>query len=430
MMKDILKEIILENQNLSLPDIIPRKLVLPLDLKIIISLVGSRRSGKTWLLYDTMNRLHKQGLPKEKILFLNFEDERLSFNTSSLDLIIQAYNELYPHIDLKDTYVFFDEIQNITGWERFVRRLFDTRTRNIFITGSNSKYLSTEIATELRGRTISYTVYPLSFSEYLDFQQVEKKLYPQKNKSTIVHYTEKFLTGGGFPETIAFDSNTRIKILQQYFNVMIFRDIVERYQVSNIDALKFFIKKVFAGVTKPFSVNKTYNELRSMGYKISNKYLYNYFHYCNDVFLSQSISRFDYSEIKQAKSEKKSYIIDTGMLAAIEFSMSINRGKLLENMVFLEFLKAGKEIFYYKGINECDFIIRDEGRLFPAQVAWLIDDETTRERELKGLDEACEYLRLSEGIIITFDQEDTIRYRDKIVHIVPVYKYFLNAVTT
>lgn len=392
---------------------------------MIVSLIGSRRSGKTWLLYDLMNTLLYNGLEKEKILFLNFEDERLVFDTGSLDLIIQSYGELFPEIEFEDVYIFFDEIQNVPGWQKFIRRVYDTKTRNIFITGSNSKYLSTEIATELRGRTISYRVFPLSFSEYLDFNNVEKKLFTQKNKSTIVHFAEKYLTHGGFPETVFLDKQTRVKLLQEYFNVMIFRDVVERYQISNIDTLKFFIKKIFAGVTKPFSVNKAYNDLRSMGYKISNKYLYDYYNYCNDVFLCQSINRVDYSEIKQAKSDKKSYIIDNGLLSAIEFSTSSNFGKLLENLVFLEFLKAEKEIFYFKNQHECDFIVKDENNHAPFQVAWNLDDEETREREFKGLAEACKYLNVKEGIIISFDHEEEINYNGIGITAIPVYKYFL-----
>lgn len=424
-MKAIIKDIILENQNRELPVVFKRRLDVPLDLPVIVSLVGSRRSGKTSMLYHLMTTLHTNGLEKEKILFFNFEDERLTLDVANLDLIIQAYRELFPQTELKDVYLFFDEIQNVKGWEKFVRRLFDTVTRKIFITGSNSRLLSTEIATALRGRTISFTIYPLSYSEYLDFMQVDKNINTQKSRSTLIHYAEKFLINGGFPELISFDDHNRVKLLQEYFNVMIFRDIVERYQVSNTDALRFFIKKIFAGVSKPFSVNKAYNDLRSMGYKISNKYLYEYFNYCNDVFLCQSISKFDYSEIKQAKSEKKTYIIDTGLLSAIEFSVSKNQGKLLENMVFLEFLKSGKEIFYFKGQHECDFIVKEGNSYTPCQVSWNFDDSATRERELKGLNEACEYLGVNEGNILCFDHEEETTWNNKKVNVLPVYKFFL-----
>ncbi len=424
-MKTKLKEIILENQNYDFPSATARNTNIPLNLNLITSLIGARRSGKTYILYQKINELIKSGVKKEQILFLNFEDERLKLNTENLDQIIQAYTELFPETNLKNTYFFFDEIQNVSGWEKFVRRVFDTKSRHIFITGSNSKLLSTEIATELRGRTITYTIYPLSLSEYLDFNKVSKILYPQKNKSRIIHYTQKFLTEGGFPETIFLDKQNRLKLLQQYFNTMIFRDVVERYNISNIGTFKFFIKKIFAGVTKPFSVNKTYNDLKSLGYKVSNKYLYEYFDYCNTVFISQTINKFDFSEIKQEKSDKKAYIIDNGLLSAIEFSVSENNGKLLENMVALEFLKAGKEIFYFKNNKECDFIVKDKNNFSPVQVSYDIEDNDTKQRELKGLIEACKYLNVNKGTIITFDNEDKFSYKNTDVSVIPFYKYFL-----
>lgn len=424
-MKTTIKNIILENQDLDFPLIISRNIAIPTDLDIIISLIGARRSGKTYILYEIMKTLLKQGVKSKQILFLNFEDERLNLDREKLDLIIQAYTELFPELALKDCYFFFDEIQNVNGWEKFIRRIFDTKSRHIFITGSNSKLLSTEIATELRGRTITYTIYPLSLGEYLDFNKVDKKLYPQKYKSRVIHYTQKYLKTGGFPETVFLDEAIRIKILQEYFNVMIFRDIIERYKVANSETLKFFIKKLFSGITKPFSINKAYNDIKSLGYKISNKYLYAYFDYCNAVFISRSINKFDFSEIKQAKGDKKTYIIDNGLLSSIEFSVSENKGKLLENMVALEFLKAGKELFYFKKNYECDFIVRINNEMFPVQVAYELNNSDTKARELRGLKEACNYLKLKAGTIITFDDEDEFTYKDIKVNVVPVYKYFL-----
>lgn len=425
-MKHIIKDIIRENQYTALPQPMERNINIDIDSNIIVTLIGVRRSGKTYLLYDTILKLRKQGVLKEQIVFINFEDERLNLKTQDLDLILQAYTEMYPESDLSNVYFFFDEIQNVDGWQQFIRRLFDTKSQHIYITGSNTRLLSTEIATALRGRTISYVVYPLSLAEYLSFNQVDQLLYPQKNRSRIVHYTEKFLSNGGFPDTVNMPRPTRIKLLQQYFNVMIFRDIVERYSVTNVEVLKFFIKKIFTSVTKPFSINRVYNDLKSMGYKISNKYLYNYFEYCNDIFLSQSIDRFDYSSIKQAKSEKKTYIIDTGLLASIDFSISGNKGKLLENMVFMEFLKAGCEVFYFKNNYECDFIVKQGANYLPVQVSYEFINAETKKRELKGLAEACEYLKVNKGIIITFDHEETLQFDNIDVEFYPVYKYFLN----
>lgn len=424
-MKDVIKNIILENQSSKLPNIIERDLQIPINKDIIISLIGSRRSGKTYLLYQTIKEILVSGIPNKNILFINFEDERLNLKSENLDLIIQAYQELYPEIEINETYLFFDEIQNINGWEKFIRRIFDTKTRNIFITGSNSKLLSSEIATELRGRTITYTVYPLNFREYLKFSNTEPNLYPQSNKSKIINLAYKYLTEGSFPEALKFDRDTKTKLLQQYFNVMIFRDIVERYNISNIEALKFFIKKIFASITKPLSVNKIYNDLKSLGYNISNKYLYEFSNHCNAIFLTQNINKFNFSEIKQEKSDKKAYVIDNGLISAIEFSVSQNHGKLLENLVALEFLKNEKKIFYFKNNYECDFIVDDNNTFLPVQVCYELNDSDTKERELRALYEACKEIDSKTGIIITFDTEETLVYREINVTIVPFYKYFL-----
>lgn len=424
-MKKLVKNIILENQHTDIPEIIDRDIELPINKGIIISLIGARRSGKTYLLYQTINKLSGQGVSKKNILFVNFEDERLNLTSENLDIIIQSYQELYPEIKLKDVYFFFDEIQNISGWEKFIRRLFDTKSRNIYITGSNSKLLSTEIATELRGRTISYTVFPLNFKEYLRFNNTQPNLYPQSNKSKILHLCHKYLREGSFPDTLHLDGSFKQKLLQEYFNVMIFRDIVERYKVSNIEALKFFIKKVYANITKPLSVNKIYNELKSMGYNVSNKYLYEYLDYCNAVFITQNIQKFNFSEIKQAKSDKKTYVIDNGLLSSIEFSITQNQGKLLENLVAMEFLKSNKRIFYFKANRECDFIVEDQNSFLPVQVSYAMHDSETKERELRGLKEACLHLNTSKGTIITFDTEEHLRYEDIDVSVTPFYKYFL-----
>lgn len=423
-MKEIIKNIILENRHSDLPNFKKRNIIIPLHQNIIISLIGARRSGKTYILYQLINKLLEEGINKNQILFINFEDERLNLKSENLDLILQAYQEITPEISLNNVYLFFDEIQNITGWEKFVRRIYDTKTRNIFITGSNSKLLSTEIATELRGRTLTYTIYPLNFKEYLSFNNVEPNLYPQKNKSKILYLQQKYMLDGAFPEILNFDDFSKKRMLQQYFNVMIFRDIIERYNISNVETLKFFIKKIFASITKPFSVNKAYNDLKSMGYTTSNKYLYEYFDYCNAVFLSQNINKFNFSEIKQEKSDKKAYIIDTGLICAVEFSISQNFGKLFENMVALELLKNENQIYYFKNNYECDFIVQNNNTFVPIQVCYTFEDSETKERELRGLNEACQFLKTKTGTILTFDTEEELVYKDFDIKIIPFYKFF------
>ena len=424
-MKDMLKSIIKELQVKKLPDINPRKLQIPVNLPLIVSLIGARRSGKTYLLYSVIKQLIESGISRKNIIYLNFEDERLILQTSDLDFILQSYYELYPDIKLEECYFLFDEIQNIEGWEKFVRRIFDTQSKNIFITGSNSKLLSTEIATSLRGRTVTYTVFPLCLNEYLQFKNIDIDLYHPQKKAKLINYTARFINNGGFPEVINFEDDIRLRVLQNYFNTMIYRDIIERYKVSDAVMLKYFIKKIYAGIGKPLSINKIYNDLRSMNYKVSNNYLYDFEDYCNTVFMGISVPKFHFSEIKQEKADKKVYSIDTGLLSAIEFSTSKNNGKLLENMVLLEFVKLGYNVFYFKEKYECDFIVKKENKLLPIQVSYFLENDKTKEREIRGLIEACNKINIKEGIIITFDQKEEFEQQGINIKVIPVYQYFL-----
>ncbi|MCF6183770.1 MAG: ATP-binding protein, partial [Bacteroidales bacterium] len=319
--------------------------------------------------------------------------------------------------------------QNTQGWEKFIRRIFDTISTNIYITGSNSKLLSTDIATELRGRTISYTVYPLNFKEFLNFNNIKPEFYGTEQKNKVLLYSKKFLELGGFPEIVKLSDDLKIKKLQDYFNSIIYKDLIERYDISNPAILKFFIKKIFNNVTKPLSVNKIYNELKSLGYKISNNVLYEYLEYIQATFTAVLVNKFSYSPIKQAKSEKKAYTIDCGFLTAIDYSFSENYGKLLENMIATEVLKAEKEIMFFKEKKECDFIIKDKKKLTPMQVCYSTENQSTKERELKGLYEACKFLNIKKGKIITFEEENTLIYKDVEVEIIPAYKFMINLET-
>lgn len=424
--KETLKTIITNFHDKKLKRSFKRNIDLPINTNIIISVIGVRRSGKTFLLYETIKKLLKNKVPKQNILYLNFEDERIRLEQAELDQILQAYQELYPKIKLEECYFFFDEIQNTSGWEKFIRRIFDTISTNVFITGSNSKLLSTDIATELRGRTITYTVYPLSFKEYLVFNKTELNYYGTEQKNKILKLSKKFLLYGGFPELINQDETIVIKKLQDYFNSIIYKDLIERYEISNPTILKFFIKKIFANVTKPLSVNKVYNYLKSQGYKVSNNVLYEYLEYIKATFTAVLINRFDYSQIKQEKSEKKAYTIDTGFLTAIDYSFSENYGKLLENMIAMEILKAGKEIMFFKDKKECDFVIKDKNKLLALQVSYSVENEDMRKRAFEGLYTACKFLNLKKGQVVTFDEEFQTEYKGIEIEIVPAYKFMLN----
>lgn len=423
-MKTVFKNIISEFQVAKLPPVFKRNIVIPTDHQLIVSLIGARRSGKTFVLYSLMQDLLDAGLAKQKVLFVNFEDERLNIEAKDLGLMFEAYLELFPDLDLAECYLFFDEIQNIPGWEKFVRRIYDTKTKHIYVTGSNSKLLSTEIATSLRGRTLAYTIYPLSLLEYLRFNGVEVEYYVAEKRAKMLAYTRQFLLEGGFPETLGLRKNVQNNLLQSYFNTMIYRDIIERYGVSDVLVLKYFIKRVLHGVTSPLSVNKVYRDLSAMGYKVSNKSLYEFVSYCNTIFLTFSLNRFHFSELKQEKSNKKVYAIDTGMLRALDFGFSENYGKLFENMVALEFIKKGADLTYFSDRVECDFIVKDGNTYLPVQASYMMEEDSTRVRELRGLLAACKSLNYNRGLIITFDEESVLEQDGIQIEVVSAYKYF------
>lgn len=425
-MKDILKRIIVDFHTAKLKAIEHRKISLPTNTQSIISVVGARRSGKTYLLYDTIQTLILAGVSKENILFINFEDERLQLTQSNLDLILQAYMELFPKKNLGECYFFFDEIQNVSGWEKFIRRVFDTVSKHIFVTGSNSMLLSTEIATELRGRTLTFTVYPLSFSEFLQFTKTEPAVYGTAQSIAVKQKFDVFLKYGGFPELLYLPNEFKIMRLQDYYNSVIYKDLAERYRISDVQMLKFFLRKVLQGVGKPLSINKIYNDLKSMGYKTGNNVLYEYFEYIEAVFAVKVIPKFDFSEIKQLKSDKKAYAIDNGILSAIDYSFSENKGRLLENLIAMEFTKKNVPLMYFKDKIECDFVITNDSGYLPIQVCYAIDSEETYKREIKGLLAACKHLKVAKGMILTYETEREAVEDGINIEMLPAYKYLLS----
>lgn len=422
--KDILKQIIRDFHLDTNFDVKPRNLQLPTDSNKIITLVGVRRCGKTSILYDTINKL-SQNIDKTKIVFLNFEDERLDLQLNDLDLVLQSFRELYPRHNLKECYFFFDEIQNIDGWEKFIRRVYDSVSTHIFITGSNSKLLSTDIATSLRGRTLSYEVFPLSFAEYLSFKDIDVDLYSSKSLAFIKNAQDAFLKHGAFPETLFLEEKYIDQTLQEYFNVMLYKDLVQRYQITNLIALKFFLKRVLSSTTKQISINKIYNELKSSGIKIGKNTLYEFLDYMQNIYMALTLHRYDKSLVNKELGEKKVYSIDIGLNNAVEFKFSDNIGKALENAVFLELRRVFDEIYYYRDTkSECDFIVSEKSQVIQAiQVTANMNNNDTKKRELKGLLAACRNFRLKQGLIITYDSEEEFVQEGIHIKVIPFYKW-------
>ncbi len=423
--KDLLKNIISDSQTQIIPETWERTMKVPIDSGKIITLIGVRRSGKTYHLFHIMNKLKKAGVAPEQVLYINFEDERLDIKSSDLDVILQAYRELYPELDLTKCYFFFDEIQEVEGWEKFIERLYSSVSRNVFVTGSNAKLLSQEIASALRGRPITFEVYPLSFHEFVDVLNPDLTPHNSVNRAKIINLFERFMMQGGFPEVITQDQSLKNKILQEYFNAMLFKDLVDRYKITQVAVLKYFCKKIVGTSAGEFSVNKIYNELKSQGYGISKDTLYEFQNYVEAIYLNRFIAKHAYSVVKSEGSQKKTYVIDQGLGAALDYKLSRDRGRLLENTVALELLKQGKQIMYQQGNGECDFVINEKDTITEAiQVSIDLTNELTRKREINGLTQCCKVLGLGKGIIITFDLEEQFENNGIQIVVVPAWKYF------
>jgi len=367
--------------------------------------VGMRRSGKTYFLFQTIRQLATDGLSLDRVLYINFEDDRLlPMDHKAMGQMVDAWYTLYPENHDRCCYLFLDEVQNVEGWPVVLRRLADTKNVQIYVTGSSAKLLSKEIATSLRGRSLAIEIFPYSYLEYLTAHQLEAPLKPLGKK--MLDYQQSYLLDyfrvGGFPGVQFMSQKEHLETLQNYVETVIFRDIVERHQVSNVALLKYFIHFLLKNVSALFSVNKFYNDIKSQGYQVAKDTLYSYLSYIEDAFLLFAVPIFTESLRHAQTTPKKIYAIDMGLVAANTFDLSDNLGKSFENLVYLDLRRQGKKVFYYRTAEgyEVDFVTQDiRGKYELIQVAWEADDGKTREREERALREAEKELGFS-GVLV------------------------------
>jgi predicted AAA+ superfamily ATPase len=255
---------------------------------------------------------------------------------------------------------------------------------------------------------------------------IDIDIYHTETKSKIINLFERFLLGGGFPELLVMDDEQlKLRVLQGYFDVMIYRDMVERFNISNVGVLRYFLKRVLENVTSPTSVNKIYNELKSQGYRIGKNLLYEYLQYAEDVYLFSIVKKYERSLIKQELGEKKVYAIDNGLLNAVTSKFSKDKGKLLENAVFMELRKKGRPVSFFKNRKECDFIIMDNQEKVAIQVTYSISDAETLKRETEGIIEACKTSGIRDAVILTSSEENILNREGIEIKILPTYKWLL-----
>lgn len=408
--------------------LLERERKLPINGERIVTVTGIRRCGKSSLLGLVINRLLESGVPRERILYIGFDDERfISMEANQFDEILQAYREMYPGQPLKDVYMFFDEIQLIDGWELFVLRVYKNYCKNIYVTGSTAKMLSGEMASALRGWPDEYREYPLSFDEYLSFKGIEANRYTEDGAAVLAGAFRSYCKEGGFPQVVLTQGETeKTKILQSYFNTMLFHDLIEHYRISaSPSVIRYVLKRVMNNLTKPTSVNAIYNELKSQGMKVSKDSLYQWLDYACNIFMFYRVPKYTKSLVKENTALPKYYIADIGLRTAVLLPQSEDEGKALENIVYMMLqrtLGEDERIFYFHDSEECDFVVQRGDQVTELlQVCWALDASNT-EREVKGLLAASAFTGCTNCKIITHNQQTSIQQGDLTIEVLPVWK--------
>jgi predicted AAA+ superfamily ATPase len=428
---NILKEMILDFQDIVLSTGVPRRVdVSPVPGKATVC-IGVRRGGKSTFMFQLMQRLQNSGVSRHNILYLNFFDDRLhGLHQDSLGVILEAYFSLYPEKkNAEEVYCFFDEIQVVPGWEPFIDRLMRTEKCAVYITGSSAQMLSREVATQMRGRALSWEIFPFSFREFLDFKGIESDgQLSTKKRLTIRKAFEEYWETGGFPEVAGLDRRLRIKTHQEYFNAMLFRDLVERHDISHPKALKDLAHWLMDNTGSLYSVNNLTGYLKSLGHKAPKSVVSDYLGWFEDAYVLFTVRIFDASLARANTNPKKIYCVDHALVTSISSGILVNSGHLLENLVFTALRRITPDIFYYKTRvgREVDFIARqqDQSRML-VQVCESMADPQTRKRETAALAEAMAELKQAQGVIVTRGEEEQIQVESGKIDVVPAWRFLL-----
>jgi uncharacterized protein len=431
-MIETIKTIILDFQELRLDTGVPRHLkVEPVSGKAAV-VIGVRRSGKSTYLFQIVDRLLKEGVPRRNILYLNFFDDRLhNLPQDGLGAVIEAYYALYPEkIHSEKVYCFFDEIQTVEGWEPFVDRLMRTQKCEVYLTGSSARMLSREIATQMRGRALSWELFPFSFAEFLDYKEVDGTgSLSTKKRLTVQKAFGEYWETGGFPEVTGLDRHLRVKIHQEYFHAVLFRDLVERHDISHPKAVKDLAHRLIDNTASLYSVNSLTGHLQSLGHKAPKSAVSDYLEWFEDAFFLFTVRLFDASLARSNANPKKIYCVDHALVTSVASGVLVNSGHLLENLVFVGLRRVTSEIHYYRTRNggEVDFVarLRDRTRVL-VQVCESRADPRTRKRELAALCDAMAELDLQSATIVTRNEEEEIDVDGRRVSVVPAWRFLLS----
>lgn len=378
-----------------------------LKTKQITAISGVRRSGKSTLLKQFSARF-------PSFYYITFDDERLiNFTVDDFSNLMLAFKK-----SRQANVIFIDEAQNVIGWERFARRLYEEGYK-IFVTGSNAKLLSSELATHLTGRYFKIELYPFSFHEFLTYKNISPDSHSSAGQAVLLSNFDEYLINGGFPEAVKYQEK---EFLKRIYEDILYKDLIARFKIRETKLFQQLAAYLFSNVGKEIS----YNGLkRALGYK-SPMSVRKHIGFMAEAYLVFELMKYNYSLKKQFISDKKIFVIDNGLRNEIAFSVSEDKGRLLENQVFIELKRRGREIYYFKNKKECDFLVKDKNRITSAmQVTASLGNEN-QERETGGLLEALKAFHLKNGLILTINQEKTIKQNGKVIEIKPLWKWLLN----
>ena len=432
-MRNIIQQRLADAVSPDLPAAVERRCHQPQIPNKAYAVIGMRRSGKTFFLYQTMKRYIEQGIDRSRLVYFNFEDERLAdLTVKDLHWITDEYFAMFPENRPDRVYFFFDEIQLINSWEKFIRRLMDSENVRIYISGSSAKMLSTEIASSMRGRSVEVIIYPYSFREFLDCRHIalpSSLLRVSKIlRSQLEHQLLKYIAIGGFPEAQGLSKLDRHLLLQGYVNTVLFRDIVDRFNVTNLNVLRKLIRQLLRNPSSRVTVNKFFNDLKSQGIRVAKNTLHEYLEYLQDAFLLHTIHIYTQSERKRMVNPIKSYVIDTGLAAAFSLMHEPEMGHLLENCVLLELRRRNARTTYHitgSGF-EVDFIAQYlDGSVEVIQVSSDLSDPSTRQREYRALSDLGSTWPNARFLLINLSDEYTFDAGNLTINITPVWKWLL-----
>jgi len=404
---------------------VPREIYLSQILRYlhtgeIVVLSGVRRSGKTTLLYQAVrNLIDEENIEPKNILFVNFDEPGLASLENPIDQILDIYRKDVSSAD--EVYFIFDEIQAIPGWERHIKSLYDRKRYHLIISGSSSTLLGSALSRLLSGRYFAIPVFPLDFKEYLQFHDVQIRTDPvalASDKFQLLNFLRQYLREGGFPRVVLEpDESLKREYLKSYYDSIVYRDIILINEVRNVKALKDLLYYLFSNVSRLYS----YRTLQDL-LKIDFTTLKEFIEYAADAKILFEVQYFSYSLKAQARNNKKIYCIDNGLRNALAFRFSEDEGALAENLVYVELRKRGFEPYYWNGVNEVDFVIKNSDNALTAINVTYTD--TVDSREIRGLEEFQGEFGSSvkERIVLTKDLEKV----ESGIRFIPLWRWLLN----